>query len=228
MNSVFANTWVCPYDGTEFREPSPALFSFNNPMGACPVCRGFGRTIEIDYERALPDRRISIKSGVVKPWQSGMSLECQKDLLKHCHDQGIPINQLFCDLEPWMQKFVIEGDAKRAGRTPEELEDADLWYGVKGYFEWLETKTYKMHVRVFLSRYRAYKTCPTCHGARFQPETLNFQLGGSTSGLTQFDSGSKERVSRHADPPQRPDPPGDQPLATHPGPRFFRFPSSPG
>jgi excinuclease ABC subunit A len=174
----FASTWVCPYDGTEFREPSPALFSFNNPRGACPACRGFGRTIEIDYERALPDRRVSIKNGVVKPWQSGISLQCQKDLLKQCAREGIPVNQPFCDLEPWMQKFVIEGDPKRAGRTPDELEDDDLWYGVKGYFQWLETKTYKMHVRVFLSRYRAYKPCPTCHGTRFQPEALAWKLQG--------------------------------------------------
>ncbi len=116
---------------------------------------------------------------MVKPWQSGQSLECQRDLLKHCAKEGIPINQPFCDLDPWMQKFVIEGDAKRAGLAPDELEDADLWYGVKGYFQWLETKTYKMHVRVFLSRYRAYKTCPTCHGARFQPEALLYKLGAT-------------------------------------------------
>jgi len=196
----YANAWVCPYDGTEFREPTPALFSFNNPMGACPVCRGFGRTIEIDYERALPDRRLSIRGGVVKPWQSGISLECQRDLLRHCDDQGIPIDQPFCELESWMQKFVIAGDPKRSGHTPDELEDSDLWYGVKGYFDWLETKTYKMYVRVFLSRYRAYKTCPTCHGARFQPETLNFTLGGSGSALTHSDqpsekSGSGQRLT---------------------------------
>jgi excinuclease ABC subunit A len=175
----FASAWVCPYDGTEFREPSPALFSFNNPQGACPACRGFGRTIEIDYERALPDRRLSIKGGVVKPWQSGVSLECQKDLLKHCANQGIPINQSFCDLEPWMQKFVIEGELKE-GSTLNELWEAGGWYGVKGYFQWMETKTYKMHVRVFLSRYRAYKTCPTCHGARFQPEALGWKLQGGS------------------------------------------------
>jgi len=172
----FASSWICPYDGTTFREPSPALFSFNNPQGACPACRGFGRTIEIDYERALPDRRLSIKGGVVKPWQSGVSLECQKDLLKHCADQGIPVNQPFCDLEPWMQKFVIEGEL-RDGTTLNELWEAGGWYGVKGYFQWMETKTYKMHVRVFLSRYRAYRTCPVCHGARFQPEALNFRVG---------------------------------------------------
>jgi excinuclease ABC subunit A len=176
----FANTWICPYDGTEFREPSPALFSFNNPMGACPTCRGFGRTIEIDYERALPDRRLSIKGGVVKPWQTGQSLECQRDLLKHCASEGIPINKPFCDLEPWMQKFVIEGELRK-GTTLNELWEAGGWYGVKGYFQWMETKTYKMHVRVFLSRYRAYRSCPVCHGTRFQPETLNFRLGSSVA-----------------------------------------------
>jgi excinuclease ABC subunit A len=185
----FASTWVCPYDGTTFREPSPALFSFNNPQGACPACRGFGRTIEIDYERALPDRRLSVKDGVVKPWQSGISLECQKDLLRYCAEEGIPVNEPFCDLEPWMQKYVIEGDPKREGRTPDELEDADLWYGVKGYFQWMETKTYKMHVRVFLSRYRAYKACPTCHGGRFQPEALIWRLqGGSKKAEEKPDS----------------------------------------
>jgi excinuclease ABC subunit A len=175
----FSSAWICPYDGTTFREPSPALFSFNNPQGACPTCRGFGRTIEIDYERALPDRRLSIKGGVVKPWQSGQSLECQRDLLKHCADQGIPINQPFCDLEPWMQKFVIEGEL-REGSTLNELWEAGGWYGVKGYFQWMETKTYKMHVRVFLSRYRAYMTCPVCHGARFQPEALAWKLVGAS------------------------------------------------
>jgi excinuclease ABC subunit A len=203
----FASAWVCPYDGTVFREPTPALFSFNNPMGACPVCRGFGRTIEIDYERALPDRRLSVRDGVVKPWQSGQSLECQRDLLKHCAKQGIPSNKPFCDLEPWMQKFIIEGEMK-SGATLNELWEAGGWYGVKGFFQWLETKTYKMHVRVFLSRYRAYKTCPTCHGTRFQPETLNYRLGAVRFATTLNEHG-KTHASRN------------QPSASHAGPRFF-------
>jgi excinuclease ABC subunit A len=181
----FSDDWVCPYDGTEFREPSPSLFSFNNPIGACPACRGFGRTIEIDYERALPNRRLSIKGGVVKPWQSGQSLECQRDLLRHCAKEGVEIDQPFCDLPKWAQKFVIEGELK-AGENLNELWEAGGWYGVKGYFQWMETKTYKMHVRVFLSRYRAYKSCPTCGGTRFQPTTLLFRLGANAEakGLT--------------------------------------------
>jgi excinuclease ABC subunit A len=181
----FSSGWTCPYDGTEFREPTASLFSFNNPIGACPACRGFGRTIEIDYERALPDRRLSIKGGVVKPWQSGQSLECQRDLLRQCASQGIDIHQPFCDLPKWAQKFVIEGELK-AGENLNELWEAGGWYGVKGYFQWMETKTYKMHVRVFLSRYRAYKSCPTCGGTRFQPTTLLFRLGAAagSAGLT--------------------------------------------
>jgi excinuclease ABC subunit A len=181
----FSNNWTCPYDGTEFREPAPSLFSFNNPIGACPACRGFGRTIEIDYERALPDRRLSIKGGVVKPWQSGQSLECQRDLLRKCAEQGIEITRPFCDLPKWAQKFVIEGELKSGGDL-NELWEAGGWYGVKGYFQWMETKTYKMHVRVFLSRYRAYKSCSTCGGTRFQPTTLLFRLGATADarGLT--------------------------------------------
>ncbi|MCE0521929.1 MAG: excinuclease ABC subunit UvrA [Methylacidiphilales bacterium] len=194
----FSSAWVCPYDGTEFREPSPALFSFNNPQGACPSCRGFGRTIEIDYERALPDRRLTIRGGVVKPWQSGVSLECQRDLLKHCADQGIPVDQPFCDLKPWMQKFVIEGE-KRGRSTLNELWEAGGWYGVKGYFDWLETKTYKMHVRVFLSRYRAYRTCPVCQGGRFQPETLAWKLEGRSKKLEGKTSASLEAVLHPSD-----------------------------
>ena len=178
----FSSAWICPYDGTEFREPSPALFSFNNPRGACPACRGFGRTIEIDYERALPDRRLSIKKGVVKPWQGGQSAECQRELLKFCSDEGVPIDQPFHDLAPWMQQFVIEGDPRRLKLPEDERENSGLWYGVRGFFRYLEQKTYKMHVRVFLSRYRAYKTCPTCHGARFQPETLNYRLASHPLG----------------------------------------------
>jgi excinuclease ABC subunit A len=172
---AYANRCHCPYDRLDFKEPTPSLFSFNNPVGACPTCRGFGRTIEIDYELALPDRTLSIAQGVVKPWQSGVSAECQKDLLKHCKKEGIPTDVPFFQLPKDQQRFVIEGELRNASSL-NELWEAGGWYGVKGYFQWMETKTYKMHVRVFLSRYRTYKTCPACQGGRFQPETLQFRL----------------------------------------------------
>ena len=112
----FSSAWICPYDGTEFREPSPALFSFNNPQGACPTCRGFGRTIEIDYERALPDRRLSIRGGVVKPWQSGMSLECQRDLLKHCGKEEHSRRQAV------LRPRTVDAEIRHRGRTAQRLD----------------------------------------------------------------------------------------------------------
>ena len=171
----FSTGWHCPRCDIDIKPPTPGLFSFNNPVGACPKCRGFGRTIGIDLDRALPDRRLSIARGVVKPFQSGQSAECQRDLLRAAAQQEIDVNVPFEDLSKADQKFVIQGEG--GGRADsEELWAGGGWYGVKGYFEWLETKTYKMHVRVLLSRYRAYTLCPECDGGRFQPATLNFRL----------------------------------------------------
>ena len=155
----FASAWVCPYDGTRFREPTPALFSFNNPQGACPTCRGFGRTIEIDYERALPDRRLSIKGwrgqAVAERHLAPMPKGPPQALLPRRHPDG---QTLLRSRTVDARSSSFEGE--REGMTFEEIEDSTTWYGVKGYFQWLETKTYKMHVRVFLSRYRAYKKLP--------------------------------------------------------------------
>jgi excinuclease ABC subunit A len=166
----FSNRLHCAQCDIEYRDPSPALFSFNNPVGACPACRGFGRIISIDYNRALPDRSKTLAGGVVKPWQTGHGLESQNDLLKICRHFEIPTNVPFEKLPKKWQSFVIEGEPDYG--TDEEHEWPRAWYGVKGYFRWLESKAYKMHVRVLLSRYRAYTPCPDCHGKRFQPETL--------------------------------------------------------
>ena len=164
----------CAHCDLEYREPSPALFSFNNPLGACPACRGFGRIISIDYNLAMPDRTKTLAQGVVKPWQSGMSADCQRDLMKACRHFEIPTNVPFNKLPKKWQDFVIEGD-KDYGKD-EEHQWPRAWYGVKGFFRWLESRAYKMHVRVLLSRYRAYTPCPECHGQRFQPETLLYRL----------------------------------------------------
>jgi len=175
----------CAACDLEYREPTPALFSFNHPLGACPACRGFGRIITVDYRLALPDQSKTLAEGVVKPWQSGLSAECQDDLLKFCRKRGVPVDVPFRDLDPRWQQWVVEGD-------PGYGQDAEhqwprCWYGVKGYFRWLESKTYKMHVRVLLSRYRAYVPCPDCHGARLQPEALLYRLENVRPGLTLAD-----------------------------------------
>jgi excinuclease ABC subunit A len=164
----------CAFCDLEYREPSPALFSFNHPLGACPACRGFGRVISIDYNLALPDRSKTLAEGVVKPWQTGQGAECQQDLLKFCQRFKVPTNVPFNRLPtPW-RDWVVNGDPDYGRDARHEWPRA--WYGVKGYFRWLESKAYKMHVRVLLSRYRAYSPCPDCHGQRFQPESLLFKL----------------------------------------------------
>jgi excinuclease ABC subunit A len=172
----FSTGWHCAYCDRDIRPPSPGLFSFNNPLGACPACRGFGRVIGIDYERALPDRRLSIREGVVKPFQSESAQECQKDLMRHAQRQGIDVDVPFDELPAKAQEYVILGDRSNVDLTGEEIWENDGWYGVKGFFDWLESKTYKMHVRVFLSRYRSYTKCRECNGGRFQPETLNYKV----------------------------------------------------
>jgi len=169
----FSKHLHCATCDIEYRDPSPALFSFNNPVGACPACRGFGRVISIDYDLAIPDRSKSLNGGAVRPWQTGVSAECQVDLTKACRKHKVPMDVPFEELSPEHQSFVVDGEpgygSNEANQWPHK------WYGVKGYFRWLESKSYKMHVRVLLSRYRAYTKCRTCEGKRFQPESLLYR-----------------------------------------------------
>jgi len=171
---LFSNRRHCAECDIEYREPSSALFSFNHPVGACPTCRGFGRVISIDYDLALPDRSRTLAQGVVRPWQTGLGAECQDDLLRVCRKFRVP-TEVQCKLLPkkW-QDLIIEGEPGYGKDEAHEWPRA--WYGVKGYFRWLESKAYKMHVRVLLSRYRAYTPCPDCRGKRFQPEALLYQV----------------------------------------------------
>ncbi|MBV8274271.1 MAG: excinuclease ABC subunit UvrA, partial [Verrucomicrobia bacterium] len=171
----FSSGWHCPYCDLDIRAPSPGLFSFNNPLGACPDCRGFGRTIGIDLNRALPDRRLSLADGVIKPFQTGNMKECQRDLLKCAARREVDIHAPFEELPKADQDWVIEGDT-RPDQSAEEIWESGGWYGVRGFFDWMESRAYKMHVRVFLSRYRSYTLCRTCQGTRFKPETLNFKV----------------------------------------------------
>jgi excinuclease ABC subunit A len=171
----FSTGWHCAWCDLDIRAPTPGLLSFNNPLGACPECRGFGRTISIDLNKAIPDRRLSIKQGVVRVFRGAEFGESQKDLLRACAREDIDINVPFEQFPKADQHFVIEGE-KRSGDYTEEDYEYDRWYGVRGFFRWLESKTYKMHVRVLLSRYRAYITCPSCKGGRYQPEALNYKV----------------------------------------------------
>lgn len=170
----YSNKMHCAECDIEYKDPSPSLFSFNHPVGACPACRGFGRVIGIDYSLAVPDKTKTLSQGAVKPWQTGTGMESQTDLLRFCTKRKVPADVPFNKLSAAHQKWVMEGD-EGYGTSPEK-EWPKAWYGVKGYFRWLESKAYKMHVRVLLSRYRSYTECETCKGARFQPETLLYKL----------------------------------------------------
>jgi excinuclease ABC subunit A len=176
----FSNKFHCADCNLEYREPTAALFSFNHPIGACPSCRGFGRIITIDYNAAIPDRSKTLAGGAVRPWQTGQGAESQDDLVKFCKLRHVPMDLPFEKLPQKFQDWVINGDPgygkDEAHRWPK------YWYGVKGYFKWLESKAYKMHVRVLLSRYRSYQTCPDCHGARFQRDSLLYRLNNKSIG----------------------------------------------
>ncbi len=174
----FSTGWHCAHCDLDITAPSPGLFSFNHPHGACPTCRGFGRTIGLDIMRAIPDPTLSIALGVVKPFQTENGAECQRDLLRCARVKDIDTMCPFDELPKTEQDWVLYGENRRA--PGEELWKDGLWYGVKGFFDWLETKSYKMHVRVLLSRYRSYTLCPDCKGGRYQAATLNFRTAGKT------------------------------------------------
>ncbi|MES2997494.1 MAG: excinuclease ABC subunit UvrA [Verrucomicrobiota bacterium] len=178
---LFSASWTNPHTGFTLRAPTPSLFSFNNPLGACPKCRGFGRVIGIDLAKAVPDPSLSIAKGAIKPFQGDRGDECQRDLLRCMAERGIDPKTAWEDLAGPEQEWIYYGDRKTTG--PEDLEElwqSGGWYGVMGFFEWLETKAYKMHVRIFLSRFRSYTTCPGCRGKRLQPEALCFRIDGKS------------------------------------------------
>lgn len=158
----------CEGCGIRYREPTPSSFSFNSPIGACESCKGFGRVIGIDYRLALPDVSKTLKGGAVKVFQTEKSSVCQRDMEKAARKQGIPLDVPFESMSKQQQDWVINGDGGDAD---------DHWYGVVGFFDWLERKSYRMHVRVMLAKYRSYDECPACHGARLKPESLNWRVG---------------------------------------------------
>ena len=146
----------------------PNSFSFNSPVGACEQCRGFGRTIGIDYRLVIPDEEKTLAGGAIKPWQTKSNKECQDDLLRYAKQRGIPVDVPWRELTPRAARWVIDGEGSWRQRK---------WYGVARFFAWLESKAYKMHVRVLLSKYRSYDACPACAGARLKPASLRWRLG---------------------------------------------------
>ncbi|EQD44792.1 excinuclease ABC, subunit A, partial [mine drainage metagenome] len=147
----------CAECDLSYQEPTPSLFSFNSPLGACETCRGFGRVIGIDYGLVVPDDAKTLRGGAVRPWQTQSYRECQEDLEKFARKRGVPLDTPWRELSAAQRRWVIEGEGEW---------NKGVWYGAQRFFAWLESRSYKMHVRVLLSRYRAYTPCETCGGAR--------------------------------------------------------------
>jgi excinuclease ABC subunit A len=165
---VFSDRFECKKCGLAYQEPEPRLFSFNNPYGACPRCQGFGNTIDFDIDLVIPDRGMSINEGVVQPWTKPRYRPLWQDLKKFARGRGIPLDVPFRQLTAEQRDLIIEGD-RDAG-----------YPGVNGFFAWLERKKYKLHVRVFLSRYRGYATCPDCGGTRLRAEARAVRINGKS------------------------------------------------
>ena len=155
---VFNERFECKNDGAVYQVPEPRLFSFNNPYGACPRCQGFGNTIDFDLNLVVPDPSKTLDEGAIEPWTKPRFRTLVVELKKWARTRGIPTNVPWRQLTAEQRRLVLEGD-------PENDFD-----GVKGFFAWLERKKYKLHVRVFLSRYRGYATCPDCGGTRLRAE----------------------------------------------------------
>ncbi len=175
----FSSGWHCAPCDQDIRPPSPGLFNFNHPLGACPSCKGFGRTVGISLEKAIPDPGVSLLDEAIVAFKGSNYQECQLDLIREARRHKIDVEIPFEDLPKKQQDWVFFGDQGKHGDAEDAWQRGD-WYGVQGFFDWLEKKIYKMHVRVFLSRFRSYTTCRACGGDRLQPEALQFRYEGQT------------------------------------------------
>ncbi len=163
---VFSERFECRACGITYETPQPRLFSFNNPFGACPTCHGFGNVIELDMDLVVPDSSLSINQGAIEPWSKPHYRAQLAELKRAGRKAGIHLDIPWNELSDDERRFVVEGDGD--------------YEGIRGFFRWLERKKYKVHVRVFLSRYRGYLACPDCGGARLRREARNIRVGGRT------------------------------------------------
>jgi excinuclease ABC subunit A len=161
---AFNRTFSCNRCGRSFSEPEPLLFSFNSPLGACPTCQGFGRIIGIDWQKVIPDPKKTLKEKPFAPWNTPAYEDLYDYLWEACRRHRIPIQKPFEKLLSPQKEILLNGKGK--------------FIGLKGFFDWMEGKRYKVHYRVFLSKYRAYTPCPTCHNTRLKGEALNVLLAG--------------------------------------------------
>ena len=170
----FSDDLHCADCDIHYRDPSQGMFSFNSPVGACETCRGFGRVIGIDFGLIVPDEGKTLREGAVKPWQTKSFRECQDDLESYAAKRGIPLDTPFRELTQAQREWVLEGEPEWVSWRKSW---PGTWYGVRHFFAWLESKAYKMHIRVLLSKYRAYTPCTVCEGSRLKHEALLWRVG---------------------------------------------------
>jgi len=179
-----------------YADPLPSLFSFNSPLGACEACRGFGRVIGIDLGLVIPDEGKTLAQGAVKPWQTESFKECQREMAKYAPAVGVPMDVPWRELSDAQRHWVIEGGADWTGKWQTQ------WYGIRRFFDWLESKAYKMHIRVLLSKYRSYTPCTVCHGARLKPDAMLWRVGSFAEAEAALrmpmSSGAGGEVARYA------------------------------
>jgi excinuclease ABC subunit A len=164
---AFSERFECRPCGIVYEMPQPRLFSFNNPFGACPTCHGFGNIIELDMDLVVPDPAKSINHGAIEPWSKPHYRAQLVELKRAAKSAAIRLDIPWAEMTPAEKSFVIDGNGAE-------------YEGVRGFFRWLERKKYKVHVRVFLSRYRGYLTCPDCGGARLRREARDVRVAGKT------------------------------------------------
>ncbi len=165
----------CPDSNLRYTEPTPSLFSFNSAMGACETCRGFGRVIGVDLGLVIPNDKLTLRMGAIKPMQTPAWQEAQDDLLRHAEVAGIPRDTPWSKLTQEQKDWVINGSPHWKGQWNKQ------WFGVRRFFEYLESKAYKMHIRVLLSKYRSYTPCHVCGGARLKTDALLWRLGSQAA-----------------------------------------------
>ena len=167
----FSTGLHCADSDIRYTDPIASAFSFNSAVGACETCRGFGRVIGVDYGLVIPNEKLTLRAGAVKPMQTPAWQECQDDLMRHAEAAGIPRDTPWNKLTPEHQYWVVNGSPHWNGKWNQH------WFGIKRFFEYLETKSYKMHIRVLLSKYRSYTPCGSCGGARLKLESLQWRIG---------------------------------------------------
>jgi excinuclease ABC subunit A len=160
----FSQRFECKVCNIRYEEPEPRLFSFNNPYGACPRCQGFGNTIDFDLDLVIPDKSLTLNQGAIEPWTKPKYRSLLADLKRFARETGIPMDVPWSELDREHQELIVAGEGR--------------FLGVRGFFNYLERKKYKLHVRVFLSRYRGYSVCSTCNGARLRMEARQVKING--------------------------------------------------